>query len=196
MCIEYPYLCRKLSEMADNKQTQKLTKILEDLHSDDVKKVSKGIKALEANGNATMIKPLADLLLKGVEEKNQSEIVELLSSLKDTTVVIEVMEVLEDEKYLPIRQTILSTIWNTKVDFSNYIDTFVEIAAKGNFMESLDCLTIIENLEGPFMEEDILESQLHLKAYMESTEKRDEQKAHIISEVALKLKEINMSLMD
>ncbi|MCH2223971.1 MAG: hypothetical protein MK066_04315 [Crocinitomicaceae bacterium] len=182
--------------MAEKKQTQKLTKILEDLNSDDVKKVSKGIKALEAHGNASMIKPLADLLLKGVSEKNEGEIIELLSCLKDTTVVVEVMDVLEEEKYLPIRQIILSTIWNTKVDFSNYIDTFVEIAVKGNFMESLDCLTIIENLEGPFMEEDILESQLHLKTYMESTETKDEQKAHILSEIALKLKEINMSLMD
>jgi len=106
------------------------------------------------------------------------------------------IEVLNEEKYLPIRQEILSTIWNTKVDFSNYIDEFVEIAVNGSFMETLDCLTIIENLEGPFMEEDILECQLHLKNYMESKAPKDEQKSQLLSEIALAIKDINENLID
>ena len=57
-------------------------------------------------------------------------------------------------------------------------------------------ITIIENLEGPFLEEDILESQLHLKNFLESKEEKDAQKAYILSEIALKIKEINQSLMD
>lgn len=186
----------KICEMADKKQAQKLNKILEDLQSGEVKKISKGIKALEAHGNASVIRPLVDLLLAGVAEKNEKEIIELLSSLKDTSITAEVMDVIEDPAYLPIRQTILSTIWNTKVDFSDYVDEFVLIATKGNFMEALDCLTIIENLEGPFMEENILECQLHLKNYLESQAPKDEQKAHILSEIALKIKEFNQMLMD
>ena len=154
------------------------------------------MKSLEAHGNSSVIKPLAKRLLMGVSEKNEGEIIELLSSLKDTSSVVEVMDVLGDEEFLPIRQKILTTVWNTKVDFSDYIDEFVEIAVDGDFMEALDCLTIIENLEGPFMEENILECQLHLKRYLEDTAPKDQQKAHILSEIALKVKDINESLMD
>lgn len=182
--------------MSENKQNQKLQKILIDLASDDPKKISQAVKALEVHGDATVIKHLANRLLEGVDAKNREEIVELLSSLKDSSVVVEIMDVLEEEKYAPIRQTMLSIIWNTKVDFSDYIDDFVKIAVMGDFMEALDCLTIIENLEGPFMEEDILECQLHLKHFLESTEAKDDQKAHILSEIAIKIKDINESLMD
>lgn len=191
-----PYFCEKFSPMTDKNAQQKLNAILVDLSSDDPKKVSKAIKSLEIHGNQSVIKPLADRLIHGVDAKNEAEIIELLSSLKDTDVIADVMDVLSDENYLPIRSQWLSIIWNTKIDFSDYIDEFVEIATKGDFMEALECLTIIENLEGPFMEENILECQLHLKNYLERSEQKDEQKAHILSEIALKIKDINASLMD
>jgi len=182
--------------MAETIKQKKHKQILLDLFTDDTKKVSKAIKSLEANGSSESIKPLADKLLTNPNPKNKAEIIELLSSLKDSSVCVEMIEVLNEEKYLPIRQEILSTIWNTKVDFSNYIDEFVEIAVNGSFMETLDCLTIIENLEGPFMEEDILECQLHLKNYMESKAPKDEQKSQLLSEIALAIKDINENLID
>ncbi len=181
--------------MAVKKQSQKLQSILIDLHSGDEKKASKAIKSLEAHGNATVIKDLAECLLNTSSEVNKSEIMELLSSLKDSTIAVEMIEVITDEHFLEVRQPLLSTVWNMKVDFSNYIDDFVQIAVEGDFLEALDCLTIIENLDGPFLEEDILECQLHLKNYLESGE-RDDQKTHILSEIAIKLKEFDQSLMD
>lgn len=179
-----------------SKQQQKVDLIIADLRSDDPKKVKKAIKLLEVNGNSTVIKPLFAILKEGLPDKLQSQLLELLCSLKDTSVTVEVMDVLEDKEMLDIRHLVLTTIWNTKVDFSDYIDDFVEIAAKGSFMEALDCLTIIENLEGPFMEENILESQLHLKDYLENGDRSDAQKAEIMSEVAIFIKETNMNLMD
>lgn len=188
--------------MADKSQENKLKKILEDLNSTDPKKVSKAVKSLEAHGNVSFIKPLAERLLVGVSEKNQGEIVELLCSLKDTSVCPEIMDIVEDERFAPIRQIMLSAIWNTKVDFSDYIDDFVLIATTGTLLETLDCLTIIENLEGPFMEENILECQLHLKNYLEkngaslglSRTTEEMQKADLLSEIAIVIKDINENL--
>ncbi len=181
--------------MAVKKQSQKLQSILSDLHSGDEKKASKAIKSLEMNGNSTVIRELAECLLRTTSEVNKKEILELLSSLKDSSISVEMIEVIGDERFLKVRQPLLSTIWNMKVDFSNYVDDFVQIATEGDFLEALDCLTIIENLDGPFMEEDILECQLHLKNYLEKNV-RDEQKAHILSEIAIKIKEFDQGLMD
>ena len=186
----------KILNMTEGQQKQKLQSIMLDLKSEDSKKVLKAIKALERHGDSSTIQPIAGLLLNGMQDKEQALLVELLCSLKDTSVVVEMMEVIDDPKMISIRQLFLSAIWNMKVDFSGYIDDFVLIATKGSFMEALDCLTIIENLEGPFLEEDILESQLYLKNYLESNEAKEEQRAHLLSEIALKIKEINMNLMD
>lgn len=186
----------KFSVMADKKQAAKLKQILADLNGADEKKISKAVKSLEAHGTADVIKPLAEKLLAGASERNQREIVELLCSLKDSSVTAKMMDVIEDERFVPIRQTMLSTVWNTKVDFSDYIDEFVLIAIRGDFMETLDCLTIIENMEGPFMEENVLECQLHLKNYLEDSSAKDPQKAQLLSEIALVIKDINERLQD
>ncbi len=189
------FLC-KISAMANAKKADKLKQILTDLLSSDENKISKAVKALEAHGDSSVIKPLAEKLRDGVSDKNEKEIIELLCSLKDTSVTAEMMDIVEDEDFRTIRHLMLSAIWNTKVDFSDYIDEFVLIATQGNMMETLDCLTIIENMEGPFMEENILESQLHLKNFLEADSPKDEQKMHLLSEIALILKDINQNLQD
>jgi len=182
--------------MANIKKADKLKQILLDLNATDETKITKALKALEAHGNSSAIKPLAEKLLTGLSEKNEKELVELLCSLKDTSVTAELMDVIEDEKFESIRPTMLSVVWNTKVDFSDYIDEFVHIATKGSLVETLDCLTIIENMEGPFMEENILESQLHLKNFLEADLQKDPQKMELLSEIAIVLKDINQNLQD
>ena len=67
----------------------------------------------------------------------------------------------------------------------------VSIAVHGDFMQALDCLTIIENMPGPFEEHQLLESQLYLKDYLDNRNEGETQKNHFISEIALYIKEQN-----
>jgi hypothetical protein len=53
-------------------------------------------------------------------------------------------------------------------------------------MESVECLTILENLEGPFEEEQLMEAQVILSSLKD--QKFDMQKSTIISEIALLIK--------
>jgi len=102
------------------------------------------------------------------------------------------IEIVKDSNYLSIRQELLSTMWNNKLDYTYFLPEFVEIAVEGSFMEALECLTIIENLEGPFEERHILESQLHLKEYINDKSPKDPQKAQIMSEIALLIKDYDL----
>ena len=182
--------------MADKKKS-KLVEIIKEFKSTDPKKISKAIKSLEVHGDTSVLRVMCDRLLQGdLNEKNTKEIMEFMSSLKDSSAAVEMIDLINDDKYLSIRQPLLTTIWNMKVDFSGYIDEFVHIAVFGDFMETLECLTIIENMEGPFMEEDILESQLHLKRYLEGEGQQDKQKAQLLSEIALLIKDINEGLTE
>ena len=58
-------------------------------------------------------------------------------------------------------------------------------------MQALDCLTIIENMPGPFEEHQLLESQLYLKDYLDNRNEDDTQKNQFVSEIALYIKEQN-----
>ena len=53
-------------------------------------------------------------------------------------------------------------------------------------MESVECLTILENLEGPFEEEQLMEAQVILSGMKDKS--FDHQKSTMISEIALLVK--------
>ena len=100
------------------------------------------------------------------------------------------MACLRNPELADMKVQILSTIWNSPLDYSEYLAEFVSLAVTGDFLLILECLTILENLNGPFEEADILESQLLLKTYYEG-ESRDAQKDPLMDEIAMLIKDID-----
>lgn len=180
-----------MSEKTPNQQSKKIATLISDLKSGNTKKISTALKTLEASGNVQILEPLAELLMDNTLEDSHKEIIEFLSSMKDSSAIDEMMRLLGEGRFLSVRQVLLTTIWNSPLDYSYYLPDFVDIAVEGSFMEALDCLTIIENMEGPFEERHMLESQLFLRDYIESTEPKDPQKQQIMSEIALFIKDLN-----
>lgn len=183
----------------ENKKKQhslKIKQLIADLNSGNATKISCALKSLQVNGDVTVIRPLVELLKTDLSHQLETEILDFLGDIKVSMAASEFIAILKDENYSRQRQQILSTIWNSKIDYSGYIAEFVEIACEGNFMEALECLTIIENLEGPFEENHILECQLHLRDYLEDSTPKDPQKTQIMSEIALLIKEFDLDIDD
>ncbi len=170
-------------------QQQKVDFLLKELSSEEEKRVSEAIGALSNVGNSTVIFPVASCLLQTKSEKNRKEILHFFSSLIDPDVAGTMIKLLQDDDFLAIRQVMLTTIWSGKIDFSAYIAEFVEVAVEGDFVIALDCLTIIEQMSGPFKENHLLEAQLHLKEYLEDGNIKEERHQQFVSEIAQKLKE-------
>ena len=168
--------------------------IIAGLGSTDEKQIAKSLSAIKINGSVEVLRPLAQLLLQDTDQKYAKEILEVFSGLKDSSAVEEVMEILKDDAYGTIRQVLLSTVWNSARDCTYYFPDFVLFATEGDFMVALDCLTILENMAGPFEERHILESQWYLKEYLEDNAPKEERKAKIMSEIALLVKDIDRSI--
>ena len=180
-----------MSEIKNSGKQQKLkiSQFLKDIESGNDAKVNSGLKGLEANGDPSVLPALVNLLKTDLSEKTKEEILEFFRGLKDSNSIPVMIGILNNDDFIEQRQSVLSTIWNTKLDYAAYIADFVGIATEGNFMEALECLTILENLDGPFEERHILESQLFLKEYLEDESPKDPQKAKLISEIALLLQD-------
>ncbi len=166
-----------------------IKQIISGLESNNDKEVSKSLGALKTAGNSKVLIPLADLLLISTDQKIKTDILEIFSSLKDSSAVDEVISIIKSDKYEDIRQSILATIWNTQLDYSYYLADFVDIACEGELLEALDCLTIMEAMTGPFEERHILESQLLLKEFVEDSAPKDDRKMQIMSEIAMLIKD-------
>jgi hypothetical protein len=185
-----------VSNLNKKDQKSKIKQLVADLNSGIPKQISSALKELQLHGDISILRPLVELLKTDLPPATQTEILFFLADVSTSKATVEMMAILKDESLLPQRQIVLSTIWNSKLDYSPYIAEFVEIACEGNFLEALDCLTIIENLEGPFEEHHILECQLHLKDYLESNDPKEEKKAQMLSEIGQLIRSLDRNLDD
>ena len=176
--------------MGKNQQKLQLAEALKDLQSGNAVKISATLKKIESIGDINVLPQLVELL-RTADQAITKQTLELIADIQDQNACEVLIDLIQKEKDDTIRQRLLSTIWNSKLDFSAYLAEFVSLAMEGELLQALDCLTIIENLTGPFEEHQLLESQLYLKEYLESTEPKEERKNTIISEIAYFIKEQN-----
>ncbi len=177
--------------MTEKKISKPLQSAIIDLGSGDQKRMDQGISLISSKGHVGVIKPLFDLLMSSKDSVLHRRIGELLSNIQDKEACGIIMEFVNDEKYKDIHTEILNTIWCSKLDYSAYISDFVAIAVEGDLIQSVECLTAIENMAGPFEEHDLLEAQLCLQEYHLNRQEKDVQKNQIISDIALFIKDQN-----
>lgn len=173
----------------------KQSELLKKLKVGNEQEFAKNLAELDAVLTIEALPALVSVFHAPISDKCKEQLLVYFNDLSANDAQETMVQILIDPDNLSIRQLLLSTIWNSRLDYSSYLAEFVEIAVEGDYLEALECLTIIENLEGPFEESDILESQLHLKEYLETGAKND-QKAVLISEIALLVKNINEELAD
>ena len=179
----------------EKKRVKKLNQLIHDIKSGKEEKLSAAINALKVHGDQSVLPVVIETWSKGVSIKNEGEIIGFLNDLKINDSVYPIMEALKNDLLTNIHTSLLSTIWNSKIDYTEYLVDFVAIAIKGDFMTALECLTIIENLEGPFEEYQFFEAQIELSDYA-SIRDKEPQKEHIISEIALLIKDFERKHID
>jgi hypothetical protein len=184
------------SQQNDKNEVKKRQVLLTDIQSNDNHKVLKAIQSMEAHGHASIVEPMLAVWFKTEDEEIDQAMQNFFGDLKDSTTSAAMMEFLNATDSSDFRRKILTAIWNSKVDYSNYLKDFVRLAAEGDFLEALECLTVIENLDGPFPEDQFLESQLHLKNYLENRKESTDHKAELMSEIAMVIREFEKNQFD
>lgn len=167
----------------------KIESLLLDVKSSNTAIVKTAFEGLKIVGEPSILHPIIlELNTKNHTEKN-ALILEFLACLKDRKARSVMMDLIQQTELKDYQQLLLSTIWNSPLDYTDYLEVFVDLALKGDFIITLECLTIIENLDGPFSEKSVMEAQVLLGAYAESNPDKNSQKGMLISEIALLIKD-------
>ncbi|MFT5819020.1 MAG: hypothetical protein ACI8ZM_000242 [Crocinitomix sp.] len=172
---------------------KKIKDLLSDLANGDNKQQIKAIQGLKVHGNETVIESLLLVLANDPNAGLYSEIVDLLNTPKSTKVPAEIAKALVDKRFVEIRHTLLTTIWNSGLDYRPYLEEIVTAATEGEMMDALECITIIENIEGEMTEDQLFEPLIVLTEYLGSTQD-DGPKLELIREVTATLQNINNML--
>jgi hypothetical protein len=145
------------------KTEPKLDQLILDLNSNKLATALAAVKQLKHDGTSKAIKPLIDTWISNESNRLGDAIQKLMYSLKDTegisTIIDEAAAIVDQE----MQAKLLSSLWNAGIDCSDYLETIVNIAVKADYLTAVECMTIIENMEGPFEESQLMESLINLR---------------------------------
>ncbi len=190
---KYPLLFVNLTPiffMQEKQRKLRVAQLLDSLTNGNNTQTLNALKELKEIGDVSVIETLVPYLLNPNNEikKETAEIFCSLQQQEATDVIIDVLRKSDD---VVLKQILLNTMWNSKLDYSNYLADIVSIALEGDFMLAIECLTLIENMSGPFEEHHLLESQLHLKEYLENERGKDDRKDLMVSDIASFIRDQN-----
>lgn len=178
----------------DTSQHNKLIDdLILDLNSNDSKTLTSALKRVRAKGTERVIPSLISIIENNEETSIVEEAKSIILELKSTASIPYLLDVLEQNTNSETRELVLNSFWQTGFNAHQHIDKFVLAAIKGSYMEAFEVDTIIDNLEGPFEEEPIMEAQLILKSYFSKADHKDE-KYSIIENIAKQLANYEISI--
>jgi HEAT repeat protein len=178
--------------MAETKNDSLIKDLILDLASKDNKTLMSALKRVRSKGSEKVIPSLFHLIEKNEDALIKNEAQSIILELKSTATIPFLLEQLSHEKE-EMRLLALNAFWQTGFNSHENMDKFVTAAIKGSFMEAFEAYTIIDNLEGPFEEENIMEAQLVLKSYF-SMANEDEEKFPIMKNIAKQLANFELSI--
>ena len=150
-------------------QQRVVNQLKEDLSSSNDSVITKALTKTRAKGNEQLIDPLIELYTKTENQKIKEEIKNIFSELKNKDILDFLLPHLSEGSN-EVKELILFSIWSSGIDMTDYIPELIEASCSGNYMVILEALTVLENLEGPFNEDDLFQANTLLQQYLYESE--------------------------
>jgi hypothetical protein len=145
-------------ENTTNKPSKKLLVHLKNLDSGNNAEVLTAINALRNDGTEEAIPFLVKTLVNNPDEDIKNAVSHLLFDLKNERALPGLIMAIINPENKAYKRLLLSSVWESGLDASPYLKNFVEIAVDADYLETIECMTIIENMPGPFNPETLEES--------------------------------------
>jgi len=159
--------------------------IKKNLFSAKTEVVISAIESIQKKGNLLYIPILLDLLNSSPETEIESEVLNLLGTIKDKESVNSFVRAIENDKYKGIRKSILTACWQNGLDFSTFLPVFIDLIIHEDWEIAFEAFTVADNLEYLPSPEIIKISVAIINDAMPSA---SEQKKYFLSEILVKLK--------
>jgi hypothetical protein len=139
-------------------QQRKLDAIRNDLFSGDDLLVAKAIGLCEEEGSAALVEPLLAFYASNAPESLRMRVADMLGSLKVSNVEIYFLQALANPQWKHTHKDIVGFMWSTGLQPVDAVSQISDLAASGDYALTFECLTLLESLEDPIPEEQLLES--------------------------------------
>jgi hypothetical protein len=118
--------------------------LIKKLWSGDSGQALSALKELRSAGNCNYMPELLKLLNETHSEEIRKELALFLSDIRDKGCIPFIIDSLNDDSYQPVKNIIVSSCWQSRLDYSKHIDTFINIFIKEDYLTALEAFTVIE----------------------------------------------------
>ncbi len=110
----------------------------------DTRQLMATLKEIRINGQALIIPLIIEILETHNDEEIKTEILSILGQLKDKESVSYIIEALQSGKIKNYKKEIITTCWQSGLDYSGHITLFAKEFIKGNYVTAIEAFTVIE----------------------------------------------------
>ncbi|NQV53088.1 MAG: hypothetical protein HQ500_07880 [Flavobacteriales bacterium] len=133
--------------MEEKGRSKRIEEMIADLKSKNNRRVIGALKMVPHEGSPEMIEPMFALFSE-IQTKDVRILLEkTLNNLKDSNCILPMVNILRDSKRPEVHKEVLNSIWQSGLDVAEELPILIDIAASGDFMTTVEVVTVIENLE-------------------------------------------------
>jgi len=114
------------------------------LSGKDKIKVLETISEIKQTGKAGILPLLFQTIKDNSHSKISTEIFKLLGQLKDKKCIPYIIDEIQSEGSVDYKTALLTSCWQSGLDYSEHIGVFTEQFIEGNFKVSFEAFTVIE----------------------------------------------------
>jgi hypothetical protein len=142
-----------------------------------------GIALLEEKGNLSQLRELVRIYFGETVPSRRFALHSFLSSITKKGIREAWRDLLMELDSPEERRQVMQVLWSTRLDFSPFLVNFVHWALEGNYQNTLESLTVMEQMEGPFNEEQLLEAQCLVQEIRNTSNPIDERKKALLDDL-------------
>ena len=156
--------------MTEQERKEEQAIVKNQLNHEDPSQVIEAIRACKEIGNADFVSPLVETFLKWDIQEIKDEVTQLFADLHDTKAMdaylnkVLAIDLKDDDALL------LSSIWQGKYNLNEKLAKMIRKGFGSGFLCAFETFTILENLQGQFEEEHLLEAQVACRECKENAD--------------------------
>ena len=113
------------------------------------------------------------------------------SDLRDQQALGPIMEAILSESDNQFKNALISTLWMSSLDATEYFSELITVALEGDFMTAVEVSTVIENFDSEFSEDEIMEAMYQLDECI--MEESDEEMVRMLNNLKEVINNLNVS---
>lgn len=149
-CLFSPAQIKKLKEEAFNKLVGKL-------RSGHDSAVLEAIEEIRNNGDPKILPELASLIGRNRNREVLLAARNVFFDLKNPASVEVMKKIISETSDKEVKQVLVAACWECGLNYSIYLPFFVDLVLDEEYLISIEAFTVIENMPGPFINEDVLQ---------------------------------------